>query len=97
MQLIAIIACVLAAGLGAVSVMAHNSSLHTVVGYVTDVWTLSWIITNKVYTREYWTAINRPIREVINAPPRATSGLARVMTFGMVTLVILNTVLMFRN
>jgi hypothetical protein len=65
-----------------------------VVGHVADVWVLAWVILNKAYTREYWTYINRPIREMIrNPPPR--SGLARAVTFGMIALVTFDTVLWF--
>jgi hypothetical protein len=93
MQIIAVIACIAAAVLGTASVMAHSSTLQSVVGYVADVWVLAWVIVNNAYKREYWTAINRPIRELVLMP--LPSGLARVMTVGMIVLVILDTVLRF--
>jgi hypothetical protein len=93
MQIIAVIACVVAAVLGAASLTAHSSTLQSVVGYVTDVWVLAWVIVIKAYTREYWTYINRPIRE--SEYPPARTGLARAMTFGMIALVAFDTVLWF--
>ncbi len=93
MQIIAVIACIVAAVLGALSLSTHSSQLQSIVGYVADVWVLAWIIVNKAYTREYWTAINRPIRELIQQP--LPSGLARVVTCGMIVLVIFDSVLRF--
>jgi len=94
MQIIAIMACVVAAVLGAVSATSHSSSVQSIVGYVADVWVLAWVIVNKAYTREYWTYINRPIREIVQNPP-ARSGLARAVTFGMIALVTFDTLLWF--
>jgi hypothetical protein len=82
MQIIAVLACVVAAVLGAASLTTHSSTLQLVVGHVADVWVLAWVIVHKAYTREYWTYISRPIRETIRNPP-ARSGLARAITFGM--------------
>ncbi len=92
MQFIAVVACVLAAVLGAISLTSHASSLQPTVGYVTDVWMLSWLILNKAYTREYWVSVGRPIKEIIKAPP-PSSRLAQVVSFGMIVLVIIDTVL----
>jgi hypothetical protein len=95
MQIIAVLACVVAAALGAVALTAHNSSLQSIVGHVANVWVLAWVIVNKAYTREYWTYINRPIRDLIKEPPPYASGFARAVTFGMIALVALDTVLWF--
>lgn len=86
MQIIAVIACVVAAFLGAASLAGHSSALQSVVGYVTDVWMLAWVIVSKAYTREYWTYINQPIRMIGQYPP-ARSGLARSISFGLTALV----------
>jgi hypothetical protein len=95
MQIIAVVACVVAAVLGVVSLTSHSSSLQSIVGYVADVWVLGWVVVNKAYTREYWTAINRPFRELVQEPPPRSSGLGQVASFGMIALVILDTVLWF--
>jgi len=94
MQIIAVVACFVAAVLGAASLTAHSSTLQSVVGHVSDVWVLAWVIVNKAYTREYWIYISRPIREIIQNPP-ARSGLARAVTFGMIALVAFDTALWF--
>jgi hypothetical protein len=95
MQIIAVVACVVAAVLGAVSLARHSSALQSIVGYIADVWVLAWVIVNKAYTREYWSDINRPIRELIQKPLPSSSGLAGAVTFGMIVLVIFDTVLQF--
>lgn len=87
MQIIAVIACVLAAFLGAASLAGHSSAPQSVVGYVADVWMLAWVIVDKAYTREYWAKLNRPIREIIQDAPSANSGLARAVSFGLMALV----------
>ena len=94
MQIIAVVACVVAGVLGAVSLTTQSSPLQSIVGYVADVWVLGYVVVSKAYTREYWTARNRPIRELINSPP-PKSELARVVSFGMVALVLLDVVLRF--
>jgi hypothetical protein len=85
MQIIAVIACVAAALLGAVSLALHSSTLQSVVGYVSNVWVLAWVIVNKAYTKEYWTYINQPISAMADYAP-ARSGLARAITVGMFAL-----------
>jgi hypothetical protein len=53
MEIFVVIACALAAVLGAVSVATHSSPLQSIVGYVSEVWVLAWIIVSRAYTREY--------------------------------------------
>lgn len=95
MQIIAIVACVAAAVLGTLSVIMHSTPLQSIVGYISDVWVLGWVIVNKAYTREWWTAMDRPIRELIQRPIPKSSGMARAVGFGMIVLVIVDMVLRF--
>jgi hypothetical protein len=94
MEIFIIIACVVSAVLGTLAITTGYTSTASAARVVTDVWLVGLLILNKAYLREYWTNLNKPIKEYVASTP-APTGTAKLMQFGLAVLIMIRIGLFF--